>query len=220
MKGTFTPNDSYRLDHVILGVKDLKAAAATLKQSYGFTAMPGGVHPTGTANMVIPMTPPQYIELLAINDPATATKDRAASALAAEIAKGDGLVGWAIEVSDIDAISERTGIRPVGGSIQLKDGTRGGWRLMIHPDLSLRHLPFFIAYEGDSEVRMSRWKSRFVDADHDVEPWRFSWIELSGDRHTFADWVGDLDLPVRWSDGADKIQGVGIATSSGEVILR
>jgi hypothetical protein len=55
-----------RLDHVIYGTRDLEQTAAALEREHGLAFQRGGRHPGGTINMVAPLEPPQYLELLAV----------------------------------------------------------------------------------------------------------------------------------------------------------
>jgi hypothetical protein len=56
------------LDHVIYGTRDLDETAAQLEQMYGLRFLPGGRHPGGTINRFAPLAPPQYFELLAVEE--------------------------------------------------------------------------------------------------------------------------------------------------------
>jgi len=55
-----------RLDHVIYGTRYLEQTAAAFEREHGLTFRRGGRHPGGTINMVAPLEPPQYLELLAV----------------------------------------------------------------------------------------------------------------------------------------------------------
>jgi len=57
-----------QLDHVILGVTDLEAAAARLADHHRLTAVPGGRHDAaGTLNWIVPLDD-AYIELIAVDN--------------------------------------------------------------------------------------------------------------------------------------------------------
>ena len=86
-----------RLDHVIIAVKSLDAAAATFKR-LGFTLTPRGLHEgKGTGNHCI-MFGSTYIELLGIVDE-TGTKGRLAERVNA---RGEGAMGIAYGADDAD----------------------------------------------------------------------------------------------------------------------
>ena len=87
------------LDHVIYGTADLDAAQRRMEQ-LGLTVVPGGVHEgQGTHNRIVPLGE-TYIELMAISDPAEAADHPFGHRVRDAIAKGDGLIGWAVRVVD------------------------------------------------------------------------------------------------------------------------
>src|SRR6516164_4502171 len=56
---------TFRLDHVVIRVRDLEEACADYR-ALGFTVTPGGEHPTlGTRNALIPFEDDTYLELIA-----------------------------------------------------------------------------------------------------------------------------------------------------------
>src|SRR5258705_6626537 len=70
------------VDHVLLPVEDLEAAAQRLYERFGLRSVPGGRHPkVGTANMIVPLGL-QYLELIAIVDPQEAEGSRLGPRLA------------------------------------------------------------------------------------------------------------------------------------------
>ena len=64
--------DRMELDHVLIGVTDLAAAARELEARCGLVSVEGGSHPYwGTANRIVPLET-SYVELVAVVDEATA----------------------------------------------------------------------------------------------------------------------------------------------------
>jgi hypothetical protein len=62
------------LDHVLIAVADLTAAASVMEARYGLTSMEGGRHPGwGTANRIVPLGA-AYLELVAVVDRTQATE--------------------------------------------------------------------------------------------------------------------------------------------------
>src|SRR5947208_10720523 len=117
-----------RIDHVILNVDDLDGAARTFRDRYGLVALPGGVFPDGVANRVIPLDPPQYIELIAVVDRAAAER-LMPSDERTQFESRRGWMGWGISCIDIERVSARTGVSVVAGSIQDDEGTTSSsWR--------------------------------------------------------------------------------------------
>lgn len=98
------------IDHVLVGVRDLEAAAETWRR-LGFAVSPMGRHiGWGTANRCL-MLEHDYVELLGVVDPAQFT----AGLETALDVRGDGMVGLALATDDPDATGEawrRAGLSP------------------------------------------------------------------------------------------------------------
>ena len=59
---------AFRLDHIVIGVHDLAAAAADFTQA-GFQVTPGGEHSSGnTHNALVTFADGAYLELIAFKD--------------------------------------------------------------------------------------------------------------------------------------------------------
>jgi hypothetical protein len=202
-----------RIDHVIYGVHDLDAAAARLNGEHGLGFIRGGRHPGGTSNSIAPLDPPQYLELIAVDDPA----GEMAQMLTRTMDGEDRLVGWAIEPDDLDAVASRLGIEPLIGSIENPDGSTGTWRIVGHTDDSA--FPFFIEYDGDGEVRRRRWAERRAESGNN---WvrALTFVEVGADADDMRAWIGDDHIPVRCIDGERGVLAVGLATEKGEIVLR
>src|SRR3569833_1119571 len=97
-----------RIDHVIYATRDLDAAAARMENDLGLAVVEGGRHDgMGTRNKIVPLGG-GYLELLAVTDPDEAAGSDLGAALLARLdAVGDGLLGWAVAVDDVDPIAAR-----------------------------------------------------------------------------------------------------------------
>jgi hypothetical protein len=202
-----------RLDHVIYGAQDLDDAATRLNREHGLGFVRGGRHPGGTVNTSAPLAPPQYLEVLAVEH----LGDDVSRELARLIAAGRTLLGWGIEVDDIEEVGDRLR-RPVeAGSIVNEDGSTGSWRFVEDPDdLSL---PFFISYDADPVVRRERWEQR-VDEAGNGGFGGFTFVEVGGDRARIEALVAGGDLPIRFVAGRPGLHAVGIEGPDGEIVLR
>jgi catechol 2,3-dioxygenase-like lactoylglutathione lyase family enzyme len=116
-----------RIDHLMICVPDL-ARGTELYKKMGFNVQPGGVHPGKGTHNAIAFNDPDYLELLAIRDPA---EERAADAgagswgrnLAGFIAAGGG-IRFAILQSD-DLAADVAAMRSRGVEVSdVVDGRR------------------------------------------------------------------------------------------------
>lgn len=203
------------LDHVILGTRDLDETAARLEQMHGLRFLPGGQHPGGTVNRAAPLKPPQYFELLAVEE----VSDAVTQEIVTLIDGGRTLLGWGVAVDDIEAVATRLGCEVEAGSITRADGSTGSWRIVASDDFSL---PFFIAYdvpEDDPDLRLRRWQEQVREAGND-DFGGFTFVEVGGDPDALRAWLGNANLPVRFVSGRPGLHAVGIAGPAGEIVIR
>ena len=200
-----------RLDHVIYGTRDLDETAARLEEMHGLGFIAGGRHPGGTVNSVAPLEPPQYLELLAVEE----IGDETSRLVETMIEGGRSLLGWGIVVDDIDGVAARIGCHLEAGSITYRDGATGSWRYAGSDD---PHLPFFIAYD-DPDLRLTKWQERVREAGNDGFG-GFTFVEVGGDPEVMCAFLGDADLPVRFAGGRPGLHAVGIAGPLGEIVIR
>lgn len=175
---------------------DLEAAAARVERELGLVARPGGRHEgLGTHNRIVPLGG-GYLELLAVADPQEADSSHFGRALVARLARaGDGLLGWAVAVDDIEAVARRLGtsittITRAGLSARLT----GLAEAMREP-----FLPFFI--HRDPGV---------PDPGIEGDAGGISWLEVAGDAARLTSWLDALPLPVRVVAGPPAVRAVGI----------
>ncbi|MCO5220753.1 MAG: VOC family protein [Thermomicrobiales bacterium] len=106
------------IDHIVIVVNDLGLASAAFDAA-GFTVTPGGSHPTGTHNALIPFADGSYLELIAIEEP--------------KLAKGhpwfermdgkEGFVTFAVGADPLDYELERLAAQGIE-AVDRKDGAR------------------------------------------------------------------------------------------------
>jgi len=186
-----------RIDHVIYACADLDAAAARVEAELGVAARGGGRHERiGTRNRIVPLGG-GYLELLAVADPAeAAASDLGRAVQERTAATGDGLMGWAVAVDDVEPVAARLGtaISTIARS-GLTARLTGVAEAMREPSL-----PFFIARDpGVADPAGSRGGTGGI-----------AWVEVSGDAVRLEDWLGGAALPVRVVEGAPAVRAIGV----------
>jgi hypothetical protein len=206
---------SLAIDHVILCMPDLDAAAHTLFEAHGLASVSGGRHPGhGTGNRIVPLGG-NYVELMGIVDPAEASTSPMGRWVADEIGRGTRLLAVCLRTDDIVALGERLGLEPLAMSRATPSGETLSWRLVgLDRALGPDHLPFFIQWDDPA---------RHPGGDraaHRVKPEGIAWVELGGDPGRIRSWLGDHDLDLRLAGGPPGLRAIGIRTAAGVVELR
>jgi hypothetical protein len=144
------------IDHLVIAVGDLDAAADELGRSVGLAAKGGGRHPTlGTQNRLAWLGD-SYVELVSIADRAVAEISWLGVATIAALEGGGGLAAWAIASDSIDAdVAElrANGARfgdALPGERVRSDGGVVRWRLAIGGTLGPAEAPFLIEHDRSS----------------------------------------------------------------------
>jgi Glyoxalase-like domain len=188
-----------RIDHVLLATSDLDAAASRLEAEHGLVATGGGRHDgLGTHNRIVPLGG-GYLELIAVADADEAASSEFGRALSARIgARGEGLMGWAVAVDDVEVVAARLGTRIDTIARQgLTARLTGTAEAMAEPAL-----PFFI--ERDAGV---------ADPGAEGDAGGITWIEVASDERALHEWLGvGAGLPVRVVDGPGGVVAVGIGS--------
>jgi len=206
-----------QIDHVIIASKDLDATAQNLRSKFGLVALPGGTHPTGTANRVIPLKPPQYIDLLGIGQQELLRSHQFGDRLLHALQQGDSLFGWAVTPDDILAESARLDRPLVPGRREGKDGEVGHWH-NIFPDIEdFERLPFFIKYASADSARQ---QAAYTEANSPAQPGAISWLEVGDDGDGLTAWLGPNSLPLRFNTDPPGFYALAIESSSGEIVIR
>ena len=191
---------SLQIDHVLYAVTDLDAAATRFEEDLGLFSIPGGPHPGwGTANRIVPLGP-DYLELVGVVDREAA---EASSFGRLVLEAGDGLVGWSIGTDDLDGVASRLGLEIVRGKRKRPDGVRLTWRAAGIEEAMRSHgaLPFFIQWEGPGELHPG--------GDHQA-PAGIGWVEVASDEAQLRDWLGGVELPVRFASERSGITAASI----------
>lgn len=148
-----------RFDHVQIAVLDLDAAASRLRHEHGLEALPGGRHPgRGTANMIVPLGD-DYLELIAVVDPAETALVKTSQRVTRAVDRGETFAAWAVATDDLDAM--RAYLRRQGfdlpavtpGARRRPDGVQLAWRMQeLVRDAVRSPLPFLIEWKLAPEL--------------------------------------------------------------------
>jgi catechol 2,3-dioxygenase-like lactoylglutathione lyase family enzyme len=151
-----------RLDHVVIGARDIEAAMRTYTE-LGFDVVRGGSHPSiGTHNAIIRFGL-DYLELLSILDRSVAASRVPFGSDVLEFldAHQGGLLGYCLATSAIEEIADamrREGF-PVDGPFAMQrdrpDGTVLAWKLLVPGGSPWRKpWPFVIEWEDSDADRL------------------------------------------------------------------
>ena len=198
------------VDHVVLAVHDLDAAAARLERGRGLASYAGGRHPgLGTANRIVPLGS-AYLELMAVVDPAA---DGGWAALVRAVATDEGRPAlWCVRTGDLDRVAARLGLAVAATSRELPDGSTLSWRLAaVEAAVAEPALPFFIQWDEPERHPAGRALVHPSGATGVAE------VEVAGDARRLAEWLGGDALPVRVVAGDPAVRSVTVAASGGAI---
>ena len=209
----------YRIDHVVLAVRDLDASAGRLWEEHGLRFVAGGRHPRwGTANMIAPLGA-DYLELLGVVDEDVGAGTVLGRTLLDLSADGDRWFSVCLADGDVDATAARLGLTVQPGSRTRPDGTEVRWRgAGIEERGADLWLPFFISWDVPAALHPGA-----APAEHRVPVEGIVWAEVGGDEARLREWLGGADAPIRVADdGSDRrVRAVAIAVrDEDEIVLR
>jgi hypothetical protein len=204
------------LDHVILGVPDLDAAARRLEEEHRLPSVPGGRHEgLGTENRIVPLGD-AYVELMGVADRDEAAANPLGRWLLDRVAAGETWLGWCLRTGDLDGVCARLGLSAVAMSRTRPDGVELRWRLAgleAARDESWR--PFFIEWNVPDDDLPGR-----AGGQVQASGARIAAVEVGADEAALRDWVGELPGTVRPSDGPPGVHAVAVAGTGGMEVLR
>jgi hypothetical protein len=187
-----------RVDHVIWATADLDAAAERMERELGLRAAGGGAHDgMGTHNRILPLGG-GYLELLAVRDPAEAAGSALGRGVTARLERvGEGLMGWAVAVDDVEAVAGRLGTELVTISRQgFTARLTGVPEAMAEPCL-----PFFLER-----------RHAVPDPGTGADAGGIAWLAVAGEEERIAGWLDGAELPLRVSPGSPALLAVGIGS--------
>src|SRR5579859_2514600 len=142
------------IDHLVLAVPDLDAAAHELEQRAGLTVTGGGRHEgAGTANRIAFLADGAYLELIAVEDREAALHNPVGAAAVAQLdRRGPGLATFALldehlETTVAELQANGASIGPVQhGSRSRPDGELVEWTIAAPASIGADGLPFLIRH--------------------------------------------------------------------------
>jgi Glyoxalase-like domain len=202
------------LDHVVIAVADLTAAASVMEASYGLTSIEGGRHPSlGTANRIVPLGA-AYLELVAVVDRALAITSEFGSWVAHGSSRSPRPLGWAVRTNDLDAVTSRLDLTAAGGARVARDGRHLRWQLAgVEQAAAQPMLPFFIEWGRETPLPGT------APIAHPAGDVAIHELQLTGDADQLAAWIGEHQIRVNVQPGEPAVTGVVLATPGGEIVL-
>jgi len=165
------------LDHIVIAVTDLAAAARELEARHGLASIEGGRHPGwGTANRIVPLGE-TYLELAAVIDEAEAAESVFGRWIVSGVSELGQPLGWAVRTHELDVIARRLGLDVGAGSRATPGGQAVAWRSVgIEQAVAEPSLPFFIEWGAGNAVSRPRHgrPPRELGAHHDAHDRRRS----------------------------------------------
>jgi hypothetical protein len=204
------------LDHVVIAVAELDAAASELEARHGLTSVEGGRHAGwGTANRIVPLGG-TYLELIAVVDEDEAAGSVFGRWIADGLRSGSGRpLGWVARTDRIDAVADRLGLTVSSGSRPAADGRQLSWRLAGAEQAAAEPaLPFFVEW-GEGTPLPGR-----IPATHPAGDVRLAGIRVSGDPKRVERWLSaEHGLPITVTPGTPAVTGVLLETREGQLVF-
>ncbi len=216
--------DGGAFDHVILATLDAEAAVARLRRDHGLGAIRGGSHPWGTANWIVPLEPPTYLEILYPEQRDRLAEDPEGKVLLDRMRRGEFWAGWALRPNSIEDVARRLELPLERGQATRPDGSVSMWRSAApRADLD-GSLPFFIDYDHPAD-RLERFATSHAAAGHERRVGSVAWVEIEvgpeadGDSSFLRRLTSDVEI--RTVAGTSPgILAIGLRVDDQEITLR
>jgi hypothetical protein len=203
--------DVLAIDHVVIVVGDLDAAAGRLFERHGLASVAGGRHAgQGTGNRIVPLGD-SYLELMAVVDRDEAAGSPLGSWVERRLAEfGDAPAALCLRSDDIEAVARRIEHRSLPMSRTRPDGVTLTWHLVALEAAMTEGLPFFIEWHVDDADHPGR-----APVAHRCDPSGIEWVEVGGDERRLASWLGPHELPLRHVEDRPGPIRIAIAVADG-----
>lgn len=176
------------LDHLIVCVADLDAAAELFEDRFGVRAVGGGRHlGHGTENRIIPLGS-NYIELLAVSDVAEAASSDFGQ-WAADQTHGADANAVCLRTDDLDAVCDRLGLETSSMSRATPAGQLLEWRIAGLEQALPQVMPFFIQWNISPESHPGR-----ASVTHPAGEAKLTSVAILGDHvDDLSNWAPEPD---------------------------
>jgi hypothetical protein len=200
------------VDHVVIAVRELDAAAAALTDRYGLAVAGGGRHPGwGTANRIVPLGS-AYLELVSVADEPAAAGSTFGRWVRAMYDAGPAL-GWAARTDELTSVAGRLDLGVVDGSRVDAQGRELRWRVAgVEVAAAEPALPFLIQWSDGTPHPGA------AAVTHPAGPVSLTALHVGGGART-SSWLGAATAGVVVDEGPPVVHRVVLSTASGELVL-
>jgi hypothetical protein len=215
------------IDHVLLPVGDLEDAARHLHERHGLQANPGGRHAAGgTANYIVPLGL-QYLELIAVVEPAEVRDSHLGARVMEAVREGKTFVAWALRTTDLDVLRAKLlgagwDMPPAAeGSRRRPDGQVLSWRTQdVEKGAGRTAIPFVIEWKIPDGLHPGEAAATHEDGPASVKRVVVGARDPDNVRRRLELLLGESGMyDVRESD-SDGIEELVLAHSAGETVIR
>ncbi|WP_067455038.1 VOC family protein [Actinomadura macra] len=213
-----------RIDHVMIGARDVEPVRALLRERHGFGLVLGGRLHNGTTCWIVPFdsSEVQYLEVVVPHDEAAMAGRGIRESFMERTAAGPAFLTWVVHVDDIRETAERIGkVLGDDGGLRHGESVRADGQRLPWAEAGFAAAwrqpsrPFFLEY-GDGPGRRARVPRELAAAEHRRTPTAFSSITVGG-HDDLSDWLGGPGLPVQADPSApDGVREVTIAVRDGD----
>ena len=207
-------------DHLIVFVDDPAVLRDSLARDWGLYVHTDTTEfGDGVANLIVPLEPPQYLEILYVQD-RRRFEQTGDQAFLDRLRGGGGLGAWALRTSDLPAIESALGQqRDAADPGLLADGSLPPWSTVSRPGDPLGY-PFYIEYAAGADERLARWRQRLREVAHRHPPSGIRSVEVSAsDPDDLNRWLAPaVDLDIRVVAGAPSLRAT-ILVGDREMVL-
>jgi hypothetical protein len=205
----------------MIATGDISRTLEVFRAEHGLGSVPGPELGNGLACEIVPLRPPQYVQIVFLRDVYQALGNHIGQWLMNHSMSQLPAVaiGWVIESSDLDREASRLGTPPQSQISVWPDGTKMAWR-SISAFGNFGPLPIIAEFETSLEERTRFFERLARDAQHAVEPGGFSYVETGGDADRQNYWIsGNAGIPVKVRPGGTSLYSVGVDIDGKEVSL-